>query len=95
MILFTQKYHCGLDDQYEVYMSHNIKKMATLDVGSDINYFDILSWVRLSKLRLDHLMSTSHSAREQYQPLSHVGTPGLVLPAVLAKLIEDDWWWWG
>jgi len=90
LILFSLKYHCGLDDQYEVYMSHNIKKMATLDVGSDINYFDILSWVRLSKLRLDHLMSTSHSAREQYQPLSHVGTPGLVLTAVLAKLIEDD-----
>jgi len=90
LILFTLKYHCGLDDQYEVYMSHNIKKMAKLDSGSDINYFDILTWIRLSKLRLDLLMSTSHCVREQYHSLAHVGTPDLVLPAILSKLRVED-----
>jgi len=90
LILLTLKYHCGLDDKYEVYMSHNIKKMATLEVGSDINYFDILSWIRLSKLRLDRLMATNHCVREQYHPLAHVGTPGLVRSALTAKVRVDD-----
>jgi len=90
LILLALKFHCGLDDQYEVYMSHNIKKMAMMDNGCDIKYFDILSWLRLSKLRLDHLMRHNCHMRIQYQRLAHVGTPHLALSALLEKLRLDD-----
>jgi len=90
LILFSLKYHCGLDDQYEVYMSHNITKMATLTNGANFHYFDLLSWIRLSKFRLDQLMSTNHCIRDQFQVLAHVGTPDLVLPSLISKLRDED-----
>eukprot|EP00092_Neocalanus_flemingeri_P023097 GFUD01025043.1.p1 GENE.GFUD01025043.1~~GFUD01025043.1.p1 ORF type:complete len:846 (+),score=217.32 GFUD01025043.1:50-2539(+) len=90
LILFTLKYHCGLDDQYEVFLSHNINKMASLPNGSDFQYFDLLSWIRLSKVRLDQLMSTSQAIRDQYQSLAHVGTPDLVLPSLISRLRVED-----
>ena len=89
LILLALKYHCGLDDQFEVYMGHNINKISNMDEESDIKYFDLLTWLRLSKLRLDHLMSSNHCIREQYQSLAHVGTPPLTLPALLTKLRLD------
>jgi len=90
LILLALKYHCGLDDQFEVYMAHNIDKMALMDKGSDVKYFDLLSWLRLSKLRLDLLMSSNHCLREQYQSLAHVGTPPLSLRALATKLRLED-----
>jgi len=90
LILLSLKIYCGVDDQYEVFMSHNIKKIATLPNGADVNYFDLVSWIRLSKLRLDQLMSTNHCIREQYQTLRHVGTPNLTLPGVITKLKLED-----
>jgi len=90
IILLALKYHCGLDDQFEVYMAHNIDKMALMNEGSDVKYFDLLAWIRLSKLRLDLLMSSNHCIREQYQSLAHVGTPPLSLRALVTKLRLDD-----
>jgi len=90
LILFTLKFHCGLDDQYEVLMSHNIVKMSTLTSGINNNFFDPLTWLRLSKLRLDQIMSQHHVARDQYHSLAHMGTPDLKLPSLAAKLTEDD-----
>jgi len=90
LILLALKYHCGLDDQFEVYMAHNIDKMALMEEGSDVKYFNLLTWLRLSKLRLDLLMSSNHCIREQFQSLAHVGTPPLSLPALVTKLRLHD-----
>ena len=50
MILFALKFHFGLDDQFEVYHSHNIKLlegMDRIDGANEERFFDILSWIRL------------------------------------------------
>ena len=48
LILFALKFHFSLDDQFEVYHSHNIKLIEGMQ-GSDNEkrLFDIQSWIRL------------------------------------------------
>ena len=50
LILFALKFHFGLDDQFEVYHSHNIKLlegMERTDGNNEERFFDVLSWIRL------------------------------------------------
>ena len=50
LILFALKFHFGLDDQFEVYHSHNIKLlegMERIDGNNEEKFFDVLSWIRL------------------------------------------------
>ena len=50
LILFALKFHFGLDDQFEVYHSHNIKLlegMKRIDGDKEEQFFDVLSWIRL------------------------------------------------
>ena len=50
LILFALKFHYSLDDQFEVYHSHNIKViegMQGLDSNSEKPFFDVQSWIRL------------------------------------------------
>jgi len=90
LILLTLKFYCGFDDQFEVYMSSNGKRIASLDNLPENHFFDPVKWLRLSKLRLDYMMSTSFCMREQYEKLGHVGTMDLTVPAVLSKLEADS-----
>ena len=50
LILFALKFHFGLDDQFEVYHSHNIKVIESLERPEEKReekYFDVLAWIRL------------------------------------------------
>ena len=50
LILFALKFHFGLDDQFEVYHSHNIKLlegMKRIDGNDEEKFFDVLSWIKL------------------------------------------------
>merc|ERR1719397_196335 len=89
LILFALKFHFGLDDQFEVYHSHNVKLiegMQRIDGKKEDKFFDVQSWIRLSKLRLDYLMSTNYIARDQYKMISNIGTPDLSLAAKLQRI---------
>ena len=44
LILFALKFHFSLDDQFEVYHSHNIQ---VLEGQEKDKYFDVLCWIRL------------------------------------------------
>jgi len=90
LVLIALKFHCVLDDHYEVYMSHNLRNVSKYTEQNDIEYFDMVSWIRLSKLRLDKLMAVNHHIRQQYQSISHIGTPELHVAALMTKFREEN-----
>jgi len=84
LILISLKFHFGLDDDQEYYHSalaqlqNRNKTTETTENDEEKNeekYFDILDWIRLSKLRIDHLISNDFAAREQYRTFRDNGTP--------------------
>jgi len=87
LILLALKFHCGLDGQYEVVQSHNLHLLAPAPHTSQ--YFDFLTWLRLSKLRLDQIVARCYRTRQQYRGLLHPGTPPLAPDQVVAMM--QDW----
>ena len=88
LILLALKYHFGLDDQQEVLLSHNAK-MYNTEQGRD-QRFDFVTWLRLSKLRLDYLMSRDGYAREQYGRMATIGTGNLIQNSVSNQVVARN-----
>jgi len=70
LILVALKLQFGLDDVREYSLS--------FPAGD----FDIVAWIRLSKLRLDHLIANDSMAREQYRTFKNNGTPSASLQSM-------------
>ena len=51
LIMIALKFHFGLDDQYEVFFSHNLKIIQDRGHKQVNNDFDFMQWLNLSKLR--------------------------------------------
>jgi len=86
LLMITLKMQFGLDGVQEYHFSHNATLVnnkleqepdAFLDNSEGSREsFDILAWIRLSKLRLDHLASGDMFVRAQYHDLlPQVGCP--------------------
>jgi len=74
LILVALKFHFGLDDQYEIYHSHNVKMLRKWGQEKEPQ-FDIMEWIKASKLRLDYLMSNDYRVKNQFTVMDHIGVP--------------------
>lgn len=91
LILLHLKFHFGLDDQYEELASHNARKFnMSGDKEGEEPAFDFIDWLRLSKLRLDLMMTREVSFREQFRDLAHVGTGDLTAEAAEREARIND-----
>ncbi|XP_023324947.1 uncharacterized protein LOC111698760 isoform X2 [Eurytemora carolleeae] len=79
LILVTLKFYCGLDGQQEYIHDHNAKTLNKKLVGEDRKFFNVLDWIRKSKLRLDYLTADDFVMREQFRSMKGPGTPAPTL----------------
>ena len=70
-LVVVMKFYFGLDGVQEYWLAHNADIAST----QDTKHFNIIDWYKLSKLRLDHLISSDFIVREQFRSFKGVGTP--------------------
>jgi len=97
LILVSLKFHCGLDDQTEVIWHRNIELLHRpyirhfQEVQEEEANFSLLTWIRLSKLRLSHLSKLVPEIRHQYSSiLAPIGTPSPSLSSLVTTLRDGD-----
>jgi len=85
LILVALKYHFSLDDQYEIYHSHNVMMLRKWGQEKEPQ-FDIMEWIKASKLRLDYLMANDYRVKNQFAVMDHIGVPNLTPHQIVHQL---------
>jgi len=88
LLLVAMKYHFGLDDMQEYKLRNALNLVKDEKSGLQ---FDFIEWIRLSKLRLDYLISSDFTIREQFRRFRHAGTPPVTLESIneVRKIAEQ------
>lgn len=89
LTIIVLKFLCGLDDQTEVVWRHNLGLLAGHRAPA-APHFCLVTWLRLSKLRLAHLATLCPALRHQYRALLPASAPPLALDTVIAEMRTRD-----